>query len=400
MWGKVPNLNKAATLWKSAEFARTWLVEQALPLWGTAGFDTTSCMFEEQLDFERRPVEQVPRRLMVQARQISVFARAAIEGDFPEGRKLASTAGHSMISLYLEADGAPGWVFSLDRKGRVIDNTRDLYAHAFVLFALAWLHRLDKDPLVVSAIRKTLTFLDFAFLDQLHGGYWDRLPRDDALRRQNPHMHLFEALIELYEIVEEEAVLERCRRLDRLARLRFIAPKSGALREFFNDDWSVFPSMGRGSVEPGHQFEWAWLWRRFEAISGENRDVVVNSLIEGALVIGVDASSGRIVDEVGENGIIRKHSSRSWPHAEAIKAIGTEICRGREELIPLFNTIVERISNVYCRTDLRGGWIDHADELDRPLSRVMPASSLYHLYYGLKVVATVKAATLPILHKL
>ena len=162
-----------------------------------AGSTVARGAFEEQLDFAAAPVLTTPRRVMVQARQISVYAAAALSGRYPEGAPLALRAARSMIATYLNADGAPGWAFAADRAGRIVDSRRDLYAHAFVLFALAWAMRLERDPAFEAAVDATLAFLDDAFADPVHGGYWDCLPRADEKRRQNPHMHLFEALIAL-----------------------------------------------------------------------------------------------------------------------------------------------------------------------------------------------------------
>jgi len=53
---------------------RTWAVDDALPLWATAGFDGSNGRFEERLAFAGDPLPSVPIRLMVQARQIYVYA--------------------------------------------------------------------------------------------------------------------------------------------------------------------------------------------------------------------------------------------------------------------------------------------------------------------------------------
>ena len=365
-----------------------WITHQALPLWSTAGFDATTDSFEERLTFDHQVEPDAPRRLMVQARQISVFARATIEGDFPAGADLAKRAGHAMIARYLEADGKPGWVFSVDRSGRVVDGTRDLYAHAFVIFALAWLTRVANSPVVEDAIAKTLAFLDLAFADPVAGGYWDSLPRKDALRRQNPHMHLFEALIELAEVAPSPALIARCRALDGLALAHFLDPETWALREVFHDDWRVAPRGGQGSVEPGHQMEWAWLWARYAAISGDDRRSVVSGLINRALETGVDRIAGRIVDECGEDGVVRKHTSRSWPHAEALKAMMIEVPHARRDLLGVYKRIYHRLLHKYCNSSLGGGWIDQLDDQDMRASTSMPASSLYHIYFGLKSIRT------------
>lgn len=372
-----------------AEAGKKWLVDWALPLWSTHGFDHQLDVFEEQLDFDGGPIRSVPRRVMVQARQITVFASAALRGDFPQGRALAIAAGERMIANYLRADGQAGWVFSIDRDGRVVDGSRDLYAHAFVLFALAWLVRLSPERSFLGAIDESLLFLDTAFADTRQGGFWDCLPRKDALRRQNPHMHLFEALIELYRSTEDRTVLERCQRLDELAQAKLRSATTGAILEYFGDDWSVHPKTGEGSVEPGHQFEWAWLWRRYQGTFSVPRDAIVERLIEQGM-LGLDVARGRIVDEMGEDGSLRKATSRSWPHAEAMKALSEEISLGNLSYVHPLSTISERLLTVYCRPDLKGGWMDHVSETDAPLSKVMPASSLYHLSFGIAAIRDLK----------
>lgn len=360
-----------------------WLDESALPLWASRGFDASRGAFEEQLDFSGAPIVSAPRRVMVQARQIAVYSAAALSGRYPAGNALALRAARSMIETYLAVDGAAGWVFAADRDGRVVDARRDLYAHAFVLFALAWAMRLDRDPKFEAAATATLAMLDGPFADPAHGGYWDCLPRADDLRRQNPHMHLFEAFIAFYETTGRAELLERCRSLCALALSRFFDPATGALREVFDNQWTVYPRPGAGSVEPGHLYEWAWLLRRFEAIGGQVENGAVGALMALASRAGFDATRDRVVDEIGEDGALRAASSRAWPHAEALKALAEEVAHGGGDASPAIGAILTRLQGVYCRAELNGGWVDHVDAQDRPISKAMPASTLYHLYFGI-----------------
>ncbi|MGH6620273.1 MAG: AGE family epimerase/isomerase, partial [Alphaproteobacteria bacterium] len=54
------------------------LFGETLPYWGRHGFDSDCGGFHERLDGERRPVTSDGKRAMVQARQIYVFAQAAL----------------------------------------------------------------------------------------------------------------------------------------------------------------------------------------------------------------------------------------------------------------------------------------------------------------------------------
>lgn len=372
------------TLSDTARESSRWLRMKALPLWASRGFDSHRDAFEEQLDFSGSPVTTVPRRLMVQARQVSVYAAAALSGAYPDGAEMSQRAAHAMIRRYLEADGAPGWVFSIDRAGRVIDVKRDLYAHAFAIFGLAWAMRLEPDRKLTRAITSTFNVLDRHFADATNGGYWDCLPRPDELRRQNPHMHLFEALLGLFEATRSDEALDRCHKLHALALRRFFDPGSGTIRELFDNAWAVHPAPGLARVEPGHLFEWAWLLRRYESATGFRQDETVSKLVNVALRYGVDAERGRVVDEIADNGAQRALTSRCWPHTEALKAIAEDT--SREDRAKLLGAILWRILTVFCPERLGGGWIDHVDANDAPISTVMPASSLYHIFFGLDAV--------------
>ena len=135
---------------------------------------------------------------MVQARQIYVFSHAAILGWWPQGETIALEAAHRLIDRYHGADGAPGWVFAVDPDGAVCDPKRDFYAHAFALFGLAWAYKLAPEPRFLSTALTTLRVLDQHFASPT-GGYHSVLPAEAGRREQNPHMHLFEAMIAWFE---------------------------------------------------------------------------------------------------------------------------------------------------------------------------------------------------------
>lgn len=367
--------------------ADAWLDDQALPFWATAGFDPRAGLFHESLGFDGAPNLSAPRRLMVQARQIAVYAAAALSGRFPDGRELALNVMRRTIAAYYEADGAPGWVFSISSDGRPADGRRDLYAHAFALLALAWALRLDDDRVFRLTRDRTLSLLRDVFADPKHGGYWDCLPRSDALRRQNPHMHLFEALIALQQTEGRDDMLAMCRDLHALALSHFYDARTGALREVFGNDWSVHPAPGQGSVEPGHLFEWAWLLREYETIVGESQDRPVQALIRMATRHGFAKETGRVVDEIGEDGAVRAASGRCWTHCEALRALRREARRGEQHWDGPIRALTGRLLDHYCRGDLRGGWIDRLDANDKPVSKAMPASSFYHIYFGLDAIS-------------
>jgi len=81
----------------------------------------------------------------------------------------------------------------------------------------------------------------------------------DAIRESNPHMHLLEACLAWAEIGGDPGWTSWVRRLAELAVSRFIRKDSGAIGESYTAAWQPAPGLAGRIIEPGHQFEWAWL---------------------------------------------------------------------------------------------------------------------------------------------
>jgi len=352
-------------------------VTEALPFWGTAGFDAARGSFVERVDFSGVPLPDVPRRAMVQARQIYVFAHAALLGWWPQGRDTALTAAQNVIERYFEPDGRPGWVFSVAAEGTIHDARRDLYTHAFVLFGLAWAYRLEPRPAFRDAALATLAVLDKHFASP-SGGFHAEHPATPGGMRQNPHMHLFEAMIAWHEADGEGPFLARAAQLRDLMATRFLRPATGILAEYFDDLWQ--PQSGaRGRIcEPGHHYEWCWLLARYARLSGQNQDELIATLYSYADRHGFD-DRGLIVDELLDDGAVHKASRRCWPHTEAIKADAAAFEAGDMHAAERAARLIERTMATFLGRPVGGGWIDHIDADGAPLVSFMPASTLYHV---------------------
>ena len=109
-----------------------------------------------------------------------------------------------------------GWFYSIDPQGAPLDQRKDLYTHAFILFACA--HYWDKvrEPLVESVLNAALEVIAQRFATG-DGLYEASLDRDwsslDSGPLQNPLMHLAEAFLATLSVREDVAVQERARRV-------------------------------------------------------------------------------------------------------------------------------------------------------------------------------------------
>ncbi len=355
---------------------RAWATEQALPLWAGAGYDRARRRFEERLTLQGAPIADAPLRLIVQSRQIYSYGLAARRG-WHDGRAMIDEAYASMVRDFHRPDGRDGWVFSIARDGSVVDGTRDLYSHAFVLLGVASYVKAGGGKEALAVADETLDFID-GHLSAPAGGYFDASPRPDAMRRQNPHMHMLEGLLSLWSSSAERRYLDRAEKIFDLFAARFFQPDHGVLGEYYDDDLARASGVIGDIVEPGHHYEWIWLLRWFERESGRAVTPYADALYRHADAHGYD-SDGLVMDELLRDGRPHKRSRRTWPVTEAIKANLAEAAVGRPGAIDKVIALTDRLHGRFLEKVVPGGWMDRLDEQGNPATDFMPASTLYHV---------------------
>lgn len=354
-----------------------WAVDAALPLWATAGFDAEHGRFEERLTLSGGRLSEVPLRLMSQARQIHGYALAARRGWHAGALALVERAFTSMVRDYRGRDDRPGWIFSIRRDGAIVDARRDLYTHAFVLLAIASYVEATGRREALALADETLAFIERDMAAPQGGGFVEELPPNGGVRRQNPHMHLFEGLLALWECSRQERFLVRATELFHLFATRFFrAP--GVVGEYFSADLRPADGVVGRIVEPGHHHEWVWLLRRFEEATGRSVQAFVDALYGHADRYGFD-EAGMILGELLVDGTPRAGARRIWPVTEAIKANLVEARHGRTQGEGRAAALALVLRERFLTVDPAGGWLDRLDDEGRGVNEYMPASTLYHL---------------------
>jgi mannose/cellobiose epimerase-like protein (N-acyl-D-glucosamine 2-epimerase family) len=362
---------------------KSLMIEHSLPLWSSTGWDDRSGMFVERLSVEGRADVAAPRRVRVQARQIYCYAKAVQMEWYPAGREIALKALERLLQTAKSPDGEPGYVHLLSSDGAVVDARRDTYDHAFVLLALATVYAITKDAQVRTEIDSALEFLDRK-LRSPHGGFLNGLPAW-LPRQQNPHMHLFEAMLALYEATGEAQFQNRAGDFFGLFVSNFFDQRSQTLGEFFEDDWSpINPAV----VEPGHQAEWLWLLRSFERNTGCPTGRFRSALLTSALR-GRDEATGCLVDECDASGRITRATRRLWPQTEIAKAYVAQAETSEPGAEDEAKRALVRLERHYLSHPVKGAWYDQFDADGKSLVDFVPASSFYHVLCAVTEAAQV-----------
>ena len=349
---------------------QTWLLEAALPLWAEEGVDHANASFVEQLSAQGEGEPNIPRRLRVQARQIYVFSHAALLGWEGPGVDIALRGMTQMTSHSWGPKG--GFISALDAQGRTLDASIRLYDHAFALHGFAWLYAASGEPRALEWAYRTLEFILDAMRHPSGEGFVEAAPYD-GLRRQSPHMHLFEALLALHEATNDAGLTPEIEALAALFRDRFFDPETGALNEVFDEDWSPKSEL----QEPGHHYEWCWLLHRYGRAAQENVEPEIRALYDRARRYGTDPETGLVFNAMTTNGPVDE-PARLWPQTKALKAHLIMAESFGEETSADIKRAARLILAGYLAPAPPGSWTDRFPAREDETGPA-PASSFYHI---------------------
>jgi mannose-6-phosphate isomerase len=357
-----------------------WLIVQGYPLWSSRGIDGRNGGFVEALSANGAPLA-FPRRLRVQPRQIYSFAQAPALGWRGDSVGIIRIGLQYLDHHYRRSDGL--YRRLIDAEGLVLDNHALLYDNAFALLGLA-AAALALDS--VGRLERRAIELRDLIAHHWHlesGGFLSGDTRPNLLE-SNPHMHLLEACLAWAEIGNDAGWCDWTEEIAGLATTRLVSA-AGAIGENFDRSWIPAADVAGRIVEPGHQFEWAWLLMR----CGGNRANVNRAT---ALRLIAFAESWGIRDGTAINAILIDGSAydakaRLWPQTERLKAalLALELTGEAKYL----GIAVEAATSIlrYLDTEVEGLWHDERLADGSFALGPSPASNFYHLVGAISAMA-------------
>ena len=336
-----------------------WLTLNALPLWATLG-QRDDGAFVEALTVEGGRVHD-RRRARVQARQIYVYAQAGLSGWQGPWRSCVERGLARLMADYIRDDGLCRTL--LDSTGAPLDDTAMIYDQAFVLLALATATRAGIPDLEVTAVRLRQALLSAALPNGL---FQEAGPHP---YQANAHMHLLESCMAWEDQGDDQWRALADRIADRALQL-FVDGSGRFLREFFTSDWRPAPGADGDLVEPGHQFEWAWLLETYGLTRNHARARATAGHLYDFGMRGVCPDRGVAMNALNADGSVRSAEARLWPQTEWLKA-ATLLGRGPDR------ARAERALHLYLTAD--GRWFDRLKSDGTFVAEAAPASSFYHI---------------------
>ncbi|WP_411817385.1 AGE family epimerase/isomerase [Hyphococcus sp. DH-69] len=364
------------SLEQSTQRLLTWFCTDVLPLWIQNGYNDHDGGFYEALNFDGSPITNRPRRVRTQARQIHSFTQAALRNWGDGAEDLAAKGFSYFVDKACPDMAKRGCLHLIADDGTIIDDHRDLYDQAFLLLACASRYQATKDAQAKELADNTINFMD-AELGSADGG-WLESCQFELPRRQNPHMHLFEAFTALFNATHDERYLEYADKVYNLFRTRFYDNDHHVIREFFDNEWRLVEAAE--IIEPGHMLEWVSLLSAYDKCRGTNNTELSTALYEAAIEIGCDSNFFQFVDNKSKIDAPDEHSAkRLWPQTEFLRASLIMGGNGDEKAEDRAAKIIDGFFDTYFDVDKTGLWNDEFDAAGKPISKDVPASILYHI---------------------
>ncbi|MBU0913675.1 MAG: AGE family epimerase/isomerase [Gammaproteobacteria bacterium] len=359
-----------------------WLQNSALPFWSQQGINPQTGAVYEKFNADHQPDLGAVFRSRVQARQIFVFAAAYQQGWLPDALPVVAGIQHFLNRHAKKDSSDAGYVHSLTAAGEQLDQKLDAYDFAFFLLSCAYRYQSFSDLQALDQANKLLQQIEHQFRS-VPGG-WMEGDYSSPYRRQNPHMHLFEAFLALYQVTKDGKWLAKAGQIYTLFETVFFRADQGVLLEYFTDQWLPLPGPQGQIVEPGHMFEWVWLLRWYQQLTGTPVDYYCETLYQNGLKLGLEASTGLIYDEVVPGQEPLKKTKRLWPLTELIKA---SLAQAKASSEPEYQLKAEQqaaftidlLFRFYLPANVTGLYVDQLDANNQVCVADAPASTLYHL---------------------
>ncbi len=297
------------------------------------------------------------KMLVTQARGLWTASKASEM--FPENPLYRKAADHGFQFLTAKMwDTLNGGFFQYyytDSAIKTDASYKQTYANAFALYGLSQYARINKDPEVLTWVKKAFDWLETNAHDSVNGGYFAiHLKNKDALpggewsrywgkpnwKDQNTSIHLLEAFTVAYQVLPEEAIKTRLKEMLELVRDKMTS-NEGYLRLYFEPDWTpvsyhdssrkvIMDNIFFDHVSFGHNIETAFLLTEAsESLYGKPDSVTLKTakkLIDHTLNYGFDKDYYGLCDKGYQFGSgpeveILDSTKVWWAQAEAWHAL-------------------------------------------------------------------------------
>ncbi len=212
--------------------------------------------------------------LTMQGRQLWFFSTLAQEGIEKEAALAAAKSGFDFLEKHMRDPKHGGYFSKVTDDGKPLDTRKHVYLNAFALYGLVGYYRATKDEATLKSAQALFRVLEEKAHDPVHGGYneffyEDWRPIKDQkeagfvgaidTKTYNTHLHVLEALAELYRVWPDPLVARRLHETILINANTVRHPDYFCNIDGWRPDWRMIQTPQNLRASYGHDIECAWL---------------------------------------------------------------------------------------------------------------------------------------------
>ncbi len=212
--------------------------------------------------------------LTLQARQLWFFSTLAREGIEAKAALAAARSGFDFVERHMRDRQHGGYFSKVSDAGRATDRRKHVYLNAFALYGLVAYHQAARAPQALAAAQDLFRVLEEKAHDAKHGGYveffyedWRPIsdPREPryvgaiGTKTYNTHLHVLEALAELYRAWPDPLVRQRLAEMIVVNTHTVRHPDFPCNIDGWQRNWRMVEAAANQRASYGHDVECAWL---------------------------------------------------------------------------------------------------------------------------------------------
>jgi mannobiose 2-epimerase len=283
-----------------------------------------------------------------------------------------------------------GFYWQVGTNGQPISDTKQMYGHAFGIYALAASYQATKDPATLDLAKKAFQWLEEHAHDNVNKGYFENIGADGkpvvrgggnsvgagaGQKSMNTSIHILEALTGLYEVWPDPLLKTRVQEMLEICRDR-VYSEPGYLTQFLTADWQRTSSPDSF----GHDVEAGYLMVEAANVLGQDDPrawTAARHLVDHALQYGWDNQLGGLYDSGAMNaqGVVTgglRTEKIWWVEAEQLNALLLQHEHVGKETTKYWDAFVKEWDwiNKYQIDHTNGGWWATVQADGTPASRV------------------------------
>jgi len=335
--------------------------------------------------------------LVLQSRQLWFFSTLAREGIRKNAALSAAKCGFDFLENHMRDRRHGGYYAKVHDAGDVKDSRKHVYLNAFALYGLVAYHRATADERALAAAKDLFRILEEKAHDRRNGGYiefftadWKPItdPKEPGYvgaigtKTYNTHLHVMEALTDLYQVWPDPLVRQRLTELLVINTSTVHHPDYNCNIDGWRPDWKMVEEPSDLRASYGHDVECVWLALDAARTLGMSPQLLrgwAEGLCAYSLKYGYDHRNGGFyyTGPLGQPAQdIRKEW---WVQAEALVSM-LEMHRltGKREYEDAFQQTFDFVAKHQVAS--KGGWwaTRRADGSPQGQTRTSPWQGAYH----------------------